>query len=59
MLLRMIRWWFGYVCFTIAGAAPERFLTLAAREGYVLWDIAKTGGVHQAKIIIVIIPRID
>lgn len=50
MLLRMIRWWFGYVCFTIAGAAPERFLTLAAREGYVLWDIAKTGGVHQAKI---------
>ncbi len=50
MILRNIRWWLGYVRFGIAGHSPERFLTLAAREGYVLWDIDKTDQGHQAKV---------
>lgn len=50
MILRGIRWCLGYVRFGIAGRSPERFLTLAAREGYVLWDIAKTDTGHQAKV---------
>lgn len=50
MLLKVIRWGLGYVRFGIGGGSPERFLTLAAKEGYVLWDIVKTDTGHQAKI---------
>ncbi|MCI9575664.1 MAG: sporulation protein YqfD [Clostridiales bacterium] len=50
MVLKIIRWVFGYVSFSITGKGPERFLNLAARDGFCLWDIQKKEDCHQARI---------
>ena len=41
----------GYVSFSIHGKEPERFLNLAARDGFCLWDIQKKEDCHQARIL--------
>ncbi len=50
MILKIVRWVLGYVSFSIQGKEPERFLNLAARDGFCLWDIQKKEDCHQARI---------
>ena len=39
MIVRMLRWLFGYIRFTLEGTFPERFLNLASRRGIPLWGL--------------------
>ena len=41
MLLKILRWLRGYVCFTVCGRFPERFVNITARRGIRLWDVAR------------------
>ena len=47
-MLKLIRWLLGYVFFEARGESPEKFMSLAARQGIYLWDIKKVNGVLTA-----------
>lgn len=40
-MLKIIRFLFGYITFTITGSFPERFINLISRRGISLWNIQK------------------
>ena len=44
MLVKFLRWLFGYIRFTIEGNFPERFLNVAARRGVDLWKLSHENG---------------
>ena len=44
MLVKFLRWLFGYIRFTIEGNFPERFLNAAARRGVDLWKLSHENG---------------
>lgn len=48
LLLRLIRFIFGYVRFRAVDGFPERFINLCARQGIILWDLQRKEGVLQA-----------
>lgn len=48
VVLRILRWLFGYVVFRGRGPFPERFLNLAAREELNLWDVRCSKGELKA-----------
>ena len=39
IIVRMLRWIFGYVEFVVEGKFPERFINLAARKGVNIWKL--------------------
>ena len=41
-IVRLLRWLFGYVSFTVEGSFPERFLNMASRRGINLWKLKGT-----------------
>lgn len=43
MLLRFLRFIRGYVCFTVRGKFPERFLNIMSKNGIRLWDVERHG----------------
>lgn len=45
IILRLLRFVFGYVEFTACGGFPERFLNLCRHFGIPLWNVKRTGGV--------------
>lgn len=49
LLIRLLHFINGYVCFSATGGFPERFLNLCARAGIVLWDVESRRGVLYAK----------
>ncbi|MCI1982943.1 MAG: sporulation protein YqfD, partial [Oscillospiraceae bacterium] len=38
--LQLTRWLIGYVRFSVLGGNPERFYSLSAHSGAVLWNIS-------------------
>lgn len=48
-LIRLLRFFKGYVIFTCSGGFPERFINLCSQNGINLWDAKSTGGVLTAK----------
>lgn len=42
MLLRILRFVFGYVLVEVSGFAPERFMNLIIKDQIVVWDVATT-----------------
>lgn len=48
VVLRFLRWLFGYVVFQGNGLFPERFMNLCARGEINLWDVRCTSGVMRA-----------
>lgn len=45
ILVRLLRWLFGYVVFQGTGSFPERFMNLCAREEINLWEVRCRAGV--------------
>lgn len=45
ILVRLLRWLFGYVTFRGTGDFPERFMNLCAREGINLWEVHCRSGI--------------
>ena len=41
MLLRLLRFFRGWVSFTVSGKYPERFLNITARKNIRLWDVQR------------------
>lgn len=50
MLLSVLRWLRGYVCFTVSGRFPERFVNLTARRGIRLWRVERHGATLAASM---------
>jgi similar to stage IV sporulation protein len=48
IVLRFLRWLFGYVIFEGRGPFPERFMNLCARGEINLWDVRSKNGVIRA-----------
>lgn len=48
-LIRLIRFFRGYVFFTCWGGFPERFINLCSLNGISLWDVRSAGGILTAK----------
>ena len=48
ILVRLLRWLFGYVTFRGTGDFPERFMNLCAREEINLWEVHCRNGVLYA-----------
>lgn len=44
LVLRLLRYIFGYVRFTASGGFPERFINLCEHNKIMLWDIRAVGG---------------
>lgn len=42
MILKILRYFFGYVKVEIKGFAPERFMNLIVKEDIVVWDVEST-----------------
>ena len=40
-VLNLIRWFVGYVVFTVEGNGQERFVNLCARFGYTIWNVRR------------------
>ncbi len=49
LVLNLIRFITGYVCFAARGGFPERFLNLCRMRGIVLWDLRSIDGIIHAK----------
>lgn len=49
LVLKLIRFITGYVCFTGHGGFSERFLNLCRMRGIILWDLRSIDGVIHAK----------
>ena len=43
IIVRLLRWIFGYVEFRVEGRFPERFLNLAAGKSINLWKLRSRG----------------
>ena len=39
----ILRWFFGYFCFSVEGRFPERFINLCAKKGLNLWKLRGSG----------------
>ena len=48
-LIRLIRFFTGYVIFSAKGGFPERFINLCSQRGINIWDAKASGGVLTAK----------
>lgn len=48
LVLRFLRFLFGYVCFTAKGGFPERFINLCRHNGILLWELRNTDSVITA-----------
>lgn len=48
IILKLLRWLFGYVVFQAKGMFPERFINLAARSDIALWNVKSSQGAMQA-----------
>ena len=47
MLLRILRFVFGYIRMEVYGFAPERFMNLIISNQIVVWDVASTENGYQ------------
>lgn len=45
LVLKLIRFVLGYVCFTACGGFPERFINLCKNRGILLWELKCRNGV--------------
>ena len=43
-MLEIFRWLQGYVCFTIYGKFPERFINIVTKYGIAIWDTKRIDG---------------
>ncbi|MBQ7218873.1 MAG: sporulation protein YqfD [Ruminococcus sp.] len=50
MLLTVLRFLRGYVCFTVSGRFPERFINISLRNGIRLWGVEGRGDVLSASM---------
>lgn len=50
MVLKFIRWFRGYVDFSLYGKFPERFINLCSRNGINIWDTNPTSEGLQSRI---------
>ncbi len=48
LLLRFLRYIFGYVAFTAYGGFPERFINLCEHKKILIWDVRSNGGEIKA-----------
>lgn len=48
-LIRLIRYFRGYIIFTCQGGFPERFINLCSLNGINLWDVKSSNGTLSAK----------
>lgn len=48
-LIRLLRFFRGYVIFTCSGGFPERFINLCSLNGINLWDVRSSNGILTAK----------
>lgn len=44
MLLNILRWLKGYVCFKITGKFPERFINIVTKSGLTIWNTGRRNG---------------
>ena len=44
MLLNILRWLKGYVCFVINGRFPERFINVVTKSGLSIWNTKRSDG---------------
>ncbi|MBQ8057233.1 MAG: sporulation protein YqfD [Ruminococcus sp.] len=44
MLLNILRWLQGYVCFKITGKFPERFINIVTKSGLSIWNTGRVNG---------------
>jgi similar to stage IV sporulation protein len=51
LLLKTLRWIFGYACFKVSGGYPEKFINLSVKENIRLWDLKKESGNLHGKVI--------
>ena len=49
LLIRLLRFLRGYICFTAADGFPERFLNLCNQAGAAIWDVQWQGGAMRGK----------
>lgn len=49
MILNILRWFFGYVSFTVKGGNVEKFINIVVFDGVTLWDILKVKNTLTAK----------
>ncbi len=49
LVLRFLRFLFGYVCFSAKGGFPERFINLCRNRNINLWDLRSENGVIFAR----------
>ena len=50
MLLRLIKYFRGYVEVALWGYAPERFLNLCSNHNILIWDLRQEGDVYYFHI---------
>ena len=43
IIVRLIKWLFGYVRLQISGRFPERFVNLATKKGFNIWSMENSG----------------
>lgn len=51
LLLKVLRWIFGYAHFEVTGGYPEKFINLSVKENINLWDLKKESGDLRGKVI--------
>lgn len=49
-MVRMLRWLFGYLCFSVSGSFPERLFNVLAQRGVRFWDFCKQNELLTARI---------
>ena len=49
MLVKFLRWLFGWTDFEVHDKYPERFLNMAHKNGINMWDMQNSNGVFSAK----------
>ena len=52
MLIKFLRYFLGYVRFSVKGEFPERFLTQLAQSNISAWDIRRTRSGLEAKVLV-------
>ena len=50
MLIRFLRWFFGYLRIEIKGYSPERFINLCSNNNILIWDLKKTSTGYELYI---------
>ncbi len=51
LLLKVLRWIFGYASFEVTGGCPEKFINLSVKENINLWDLKKESEDLRGKVI--------